>query len=225
MTGLREPRWWEAGFLDAVRQGESMAGAARIMKIDRTTPNTHAKRDARFAGELELARSTPRNGVRAPHGSQRNIAGKLAIFIARLAESSHVGAAAAEAGLTTATIYRLRREDADFARSWFAALAEGYDNLEMELLGQLRAGNGVSDGAKEAPKLDTAAALRCLSAHRDSVAREKGRRALADEVTTIASINAKIDRLRLNGEAGAKAIAKARRAKTARIRKGTSNVG
>jgi outer membrane murein-binding lipoprotein Lpp len=52
------------------------------------------------------------------------------------------------------------------------------------------------------------------------VAREKGRRALAEEVTTIASINAKIDRLRLAGEAGAQAIAEARRENARRAKKG-----
>ena len=58
---------------------------------------------------------------------------------------------------------------------------------------------------------DTAIALRCLTAHRESVAREKGRRTLADEVATIASINAKIDDMRARSKAGDAAVRKARR--------------
>jgi hypothetical protein len=134
------------------------------------------------------------------------------LFIGQLAQTSNVAAAALAANVDTGAIYKLRREDPDFARRWYAALAEGYDNLEMELLQHLRSGETGGDaggGAKR--KFDTATALRCLTAHRESVAREKGRRTLADEVTTIASINAKIDAMRLRAKESDKAISKARR--------------
>ena len=80
----------------------------------------------------------------------------------------------------------------------------------MELLHHLRSGDTPGDGTPPR-KFDTAIALRCLTAHRESVAREKGRRTLADEVATIASINAKIDDMRARSKAGDAAVRKARR--------------
>lgn len=143
-------------------------------------------------------------------------------FIAALGETSNVSAAAAAANITLSHVYKLRRDDESFARAWFDALAEGYDNLEMELLQHLRGPDGTGGGAgtggqdARAPvpgkaRFDAAIAFRCLAAHRDTVAREKGRRTLASEVATIEAINAKIDRLRLNGEAATRAVAKVRK--------------
>lgn len=149
-------------------------------------------------------------------------------FIAHLGETSNVSAAAQAAGISASHVYALRRTDAAFARQWFDALAEGYDNLEMELLEHLRSAGEEADGAARAParrKFDAATAFRCLAAHRDNVAREKGRRTLDQEVATIAAINAKIDRLRLNGKASDKAIRAARKTSRARIGKGVGDAG
>lgn len=138
-------------------------------------------------------------------------------FLARLGETSNITAAAEAGRVSLSYVYKQRRTDAQFARAWFDALAEGYDNLEMELLQHLRAGKGEEAGASSGKaRFDTATAFRCLAAHRESVAREKGRRTLAEEVATIESINAKIDRLRLNEKAATKAIAAARKSNRAR---------
>jgi len=56
------------------------------------------------------------------------------LFLAHLAESANVRAAALEVGLGYQGAYRLRRSDAGFARAWQAAVDEGFDQLEMELL-------------------------------------------------------------------------------------------
>lgn len=56
------------------------------------------------------------------------------IFINELAESSNVKQACEAAGVSQSLVYKTRREKADFARQWYAALTEGYDNLEMDLL-------------------------------------------------------------------------------------------
>jgi hypothetical protein len=144
------------------------------------------------------------------------------IFLAHLGETSNVTAAAEAAAISLSRVYAMRRTDPGFARAWFDALAEGYDNLEMELLQHLRAAGTGGGEEGDAPagrrKFDTATAFRCLAAHRDSVAREKGRRTLAQEVATISAINAKIDRLRLNAQASEKAIRAARRGNRARRR-------
>lgn len=211
-----EPEW-VARFLAALRAGNDSAQAARVAGVTTANAALRRRRHAEFArawAECEVVKTRPTRrppsptAPRAPRG-----AAKLDRFIAELAETSNVSAAAAVADVSVGAIYKLRRTNAEFARRWYAALAEGYDNLEMELLGRLRSGEGGGAEATDKRQFDTAAALRCLAAHRESVAREKGRRALAEEVTTIAAINAKIDKLRLAGEAGAAAIAAARKAK------------
>ena len=131
------------------------------------------------------------------------------IFINALAETSNVKAACETASISQSLVYKTRREDADFARQWYAALAEGYDNLEMELLSRLREGrleDVDEDGNKR--KFDIGTAFRCLIAHRDTVAREKGRATLDDEIATMRSINAKIDEIRRREEKAAELEAK-----------------
>lgn len=206
---------WAARFLAALRDGCSVTAAARDAGVTQSTPYHRRSNVPAFRAAWDAIKTV--DGRRARHVGMRRARGaaKVDRFIAELAETSNVSAAAAVADLSVSKVYKLRRSDPDFARRWYAALAEGYDNLEMEVLGRLRAG----DNADKA-KFDTAAALRCLAAHRESVAREKGRRRLAEEVTTIASINAKIDRLRLATEEGEAAIAAARAENAKRRRKG-----
>lgn len=114
-------------------------------------------------------------------------------FLAALAETSNVTAAAERAAVTTAHIYKVRREDPEFARQWQGALCEGYDHLEFELLDRIR--NGVvTDG--EGRKFDNAVGLRLLTAHRESVARERALRDNEDAAAVVAAIDAKIDAMR-----------------------------
>ena len=208
-----EPEW-AARFLAALREGRGTAAASRKAGVAPSTPYHRRNQVPAFRAAWDAIAKV--DGRKARHTGPRRARGaaKVDRFIAELAETSNVSAAAAVADLSVSKVYKLRRSDPEFARRWYAALAEGYDNLEMELLGRLRAGDKAGDAAEtDKGKFDTAAALRCLAAHRDSVAREKGRRTLAEEVTTIAAINAKIDQLRLNGEAGARAMLAARKAK------------
>ena len=207
----REPQW-VARFLAALRTTPSVKAACRESGVAEGTVYRRRGNHPDFAAELAeiIGRSKP--APNAPwRGSPKIGAKKLDRFIEALAESSNVAAAARLADVDPRAIYRLRRDDPDFARRWYAALAEGYDNLEMELLAHLR-GSGEEPGEDaSARKFDTASALRSLSAHRDNVAREKGRRSLADEVATIASINAKIDALRARARANDATIRAARR--------------
>ncbi len=118
-------------------------------------------------------------------------------FIATLGETSNVAAAARAADISPSWVYQTRREDPEFARRWFAALCEGYDNLEMDLLYRLRSGKVEEtdeSGAKR--KYDIATGFKCLLAHRETVSREKARRSPEDEGAILASINAKIDAMR-----------------------------
>lgn len=119
-------------------------------------------------------------------------------FLAALADTSNVAAAARKAGIDPSTAYHRRRVDAEFNREWQVALCEGYDNLEMELLHRLRTGEVKPAGAakRASRSFDNATAFRLLVVHRESAARE---RALRDHVSAAeirATIDRKIDDLR-----------------------------
>lgn len=113
-------------------------------------------------------------------------------FLAALAETSNVTAAAAVAGAHPSRVYKVRRVDPDFARQWQTALLEGYQNLELEVLHRLRFGEA-RDGAV---RFDNANALRLLGLHRETVARERAMRDNEDVSVVRAAIDAKLEQLR-----------------------------
>ena len=119
------------------------------------------------------------------------------LFLAELALTSNVSAAARKSGADSAKVYKARRDEPEFYRRWQEALAEGYDNLEMDLLRRLRTGELTGGGpAKCRRKYDNAIAFRLLAAHREAVGRQKALRACEDEDAIIASINAKLSKMR-----------------------------
>ena len=134
--------------------------------------------------------SERKGGSRAPKGWQD-------VFLGELAQSSNVSGAARKAGVDSSTVYKARRTEPDFYRAWQEALAEGYDNLEMDLLRRLRIGEMTGGGpTKSRRKYDNAIAFRLLSAHREAVGRQKAMRANEDEDAIIASINEKLETMR-----------------------------
>lgn len=113
-------------------------------------------------------------------------------FLGALAQTSNVTAASRIAGVHPTRPYKVRSVEPDFARAWRAALLEGYEHLEMELLHRLRFGE-----PKEAEvKFDNTAALRLLGLHRETVARERAARENEDLSAVRASIQAKLEKLR-----------------------------
>lgn len=122
-------------------------------------------------------------------------------FLAVLAETSNVTAAAAAAGVHPSRPYKVKRSEPEFAREWRAALCEGYDCLEIEVLHRLRFGE-----PKDAEhRFDNATALRLLAQHRDTVARERAIRENADVAAVRASIQAKLAQMREEVLAGKRA--------------------
>jgi hypothetical protein len=115
-------------------------------------------------------------------------------FLEALAETSSVTVAAGRANVPAKTVYKLRRQDPEFAAKWLAALHEGYDHLEMELLCYLR------DPAPRR-KMDVAAALRLLAAHRDMVERRRALDDEEDEQAVLESIDRFIDEMRVRRDA------------------------
>lgn len=113
------------------------------------------------------------------------------LFLDKLAETSNVSEAAKAAGINPGRAYKVRRDEEAFARQWHAALVEGYEHLELDLLARLRAGE-----AKEGPKFDNGAALRLLALHRDTMALEHAQRRNLDVISARALIDQKLDELR-----------------------------
>ncbi|TMM48062.1 hypothetical protein [Qipengyuania marisflavi] len=213
---------WAARFLAALRAGSGVRAAARAAGVTSSTPYHRRTANADFRKAWDAIKPVDDRRKRKSGPPAQRGAAKIDRFLEELAATSNVAAAADTADIATATVYRLRRDDPDFARRWYAALAEGYDNLEMELLQHLRRGESTGDAAAKSAgssadrgKFDIPNALRCLTAHRDTVAREKGRRTLAEEVTTIAAINTKIDAMRARARESEAAIRKARKSAAA----------
>ena len=65
---------------------------------------------------------------------------RMAMFLEYLAEYCNVCAALRHSGMASSSLYRKRRESAEFRRAWDDALEQGYARLEAELLS--RALNG-----------------------------------------------------------------------------------
>jgi len=114
-------------------------------------------------------------------------------FLATLAETSNVSAAAREAGVNPSRAYKVRREEAAFRAKWYEALLEGYEHLELETVHRLRMG---VEAGKEDRKFDLANALRILMMHRETVARERALRSHGNEESVLATLNAKLDAMR-----------------------------
>jgi hypothetical protein len=120
------------------------------------------------------------------------------IFLAELAATSNVSAAARKAEILTARAYEARRTNPEFSRKWQQALCEGYDHLEMELLARLREGEiKPAANAKRGVRIfDNAISLRLLSAHRESAARGRAIRSNEEAEAIVLSINASLERMR-----------------------------
>jgi hypothetical protein len=138
----------------------------------------------------------PRRARPAPRGP--GFAQWSKTFLAELAATSNIAAAARKAGISTSLAYDARRTNPEFNRKWQAALCEGYDHLEMELLHRLRTGEIKPPGsAKKGVRVfDNATAFRQLAVHREAVSRSRAVRDNEDTEAILASIDAKLERMR-----------------------------
>jgi hypothetical protein len=197
---------WVPRFLKLLGETGVVAEAARQAQIATSTAHYRKRTNAAFADDWAAALQQARGDAPAaptpaaiasiptPHWRKT--------FIEALAETSNVTASAERANVPTRTVYKLRREDRDFASKWQAALAEGYDNLEMEVVGYLR------DPAPTR-KMDVTAALRLLAAHRDTVERRRALTAEEDEKATLESLDAFFEGLKQRRLANEKALREA----------------
>jgi hypothetical protein len=200
------PGGWRPAFLAALAETGNIRGSARKACIAQTTaydargrhPDFAAAWDEAIAGKEYRRRGAPVTvpvpaPVAAPPEGPVSTARSAHWrnhFFEALAETSSVSAAAARARVPLKTVYRLKREDGEFGARWLAALHEGYDHLEMELLGYLR------DPAP-ARKMDVAGALRLLAAHRETVERRRALDEEDDEQAVLESIDRFIDEMQV----------------------------
>jgi hypothetical protein len=208
MTAKREkPLAWVPAFLAELTETGVVERAARKAGIARSTAYGARRHHPQFAQSWDVACAPTDRRRReiAPLSAPQPIPPEPVKppsrrwpirFFEALAETSNVSASAALANVTPRVVYKRRREDAEFASRWLAALHEGYDNLEMELLGYLREPRGK-------PKMDVAAALRLLAAHRETVARYRALQDEEDEQTVLDSIDAFIEDIRQRRAANA----------------------
>ncbi|MEM8696479.1 MAG: hypothetical protein AAGE05_10700 [Pseudomonadota bacterium] len=170
-------------FLGYLAEAPNIARASRKTGINSSTAYYWRERDTEFGARMNAilcgvsvleARRMQRKGGSAPalirrgHNSPNDA--DIDAFLETLAETSNVCEAARRAGMITATLYRLRRKDPGFARRWLAALDEGYEELEMEMLARARF--GVSRKPDD-PAFNEAVSLRLLMAHKDAVALQR----------------------------------------------------
>lgn len=123
-------------------------------------------------------------------------------FLATLAETSNVSAAARAAEIDPSHAYKVKRNEKGFAAQWRAALCEGYDLLELEVLHRLRFGEPKDGDAK----FDNATALRLLSQHRETVAKGRAIRDNADVEEVRASLHKRLLDMRDEVLASRKAV-------------------
>jgi hypothetical protein len=188
----RPPLAWEERFIAALKAGERIRPAARCAGIAAVTAYAHRRRNARFAGEWDRALADWK-----AHQARRALWRE--VFFHALAETSNVSKAAAAAGVSTGLAYGLRRTDPAFAARWRLALREGYDNLELELLGQLR-------DPRAERRADLAAGVRLLAAHRATVERERAVEEEEDVEAVRASLARFIRAIRVNRAANSALI-------------------
>lgn len=132
-------------------------------------------------------------------------------FLDHLAATCHVGASAEVAGVSVTSVYALRRVDAAFASAWAAAVAQGYEMLELQLVGHALGGGGpalVNGAVEETGPIDVALALQLLTHHRQADGRPTGgprlqRCARADtDASLLRKLNLMEARLRREGLLG-----------------------
>lgn len=92
-------------------------------------------------------------------------------FFDHLAATCNVRASAEAVGFTTFTVYRQKRLRPDFAAKWRAALIQGYEALEMELVrAAIDSLEGVEfEAERPIPKMSVEQAMNVLRAHRGEV--------------------------------------------------------
>lgn len=193
---------WIAAFLATLASGKRVDKAVEAAGVTSGAVYFQRRRNQRFAEAWQAALASvptpdapipdapvPTASAEAPVPMPARNAGWKVLFLETLAETSNVTASASRANVPVETVYKTRRKEPAFAARWLAALHEGYDNLEMELLCYLR-------DPDSRPKMDVAGATRLLAAHREMVERRRALIEEEDEQSVRESIDAFLENMR-----------------------------
>ncbi|MGC1270754.1 MAG: hypothetical protein WA842_09185 [Croceibacterium sp.] len=194
---------WTERFLAVLAETRVVTTAARAAGISPASAYYHKQRRPDFAAAWNQAQAPIRpadDSGMADDIPPSGVAGWRSRFLEALVETSNVSASAIRAAIPLRTVYKARRNDPAFAAKWRAALAEGYENLEMELLAYLRDPQGRA-------KMDVANAIRLMAMHREEVARERAVEDDRSEAEVLESINRMIDDMRLRSAANSALLA------------------
>ena len=114
-------------------------------------------------------------------------------FLETLSATSNVARAAEAAKVAPDRAYQARRDDPEFLRARQATIADGYLNLEMEVIRRLREGDLTTANGD---KFDFANAIRLLATQRDTSARGANQIRDVSAAEVRASIDRKIEDIR-----------------------------
>lgn len=130
-------------------------------------------------------------------------------FLTALAETSNVSASARAAGMNRGSAYALKERDIEFAKSWKAALEQGYAELETHLMrhaieGTTRTEKVIDAETQKVKQIKVVhsypltVAVRLLSAHRQEVEawRRGGADSDEDAQADVDKLNDQLDRIR-----------------------------
>lgn len=194
MVKARSVPAWTEPFLNALRAGKMVKMSAAEAGIYPSSAQQYRKRNKWFDDAWTKAVRKPKSKRTSTLSPARAIrpARWREPFLKALARTSNVSTAAEEADVPVSTTYALKRTNPDFAVRWRAALFEGYEQLELEVLAYLR-------GTLTDRKIDVANAIRQLAAHRKTVAEMRIAEPDGSEKARVAAIGALI--LRVNATA------------------------
>lgn len=154
-------RWEEA--LRTAAEALARPAAARLLPEGRARKASGEELVVRrgIDGQLQVRRARPGTLTQAA----------VDCFLAHLAASANVTAAADAAGFDSSNFYALAERDRVFAQSWREALETGYERLEAALLQGWFApeGGDWADGLSTAIPMNAEQAIHLLNQHRNTV--------------------------------------------------------
>ena len=147
---------------------QAVSGARlRLQAAGQAFPGAGPGRTKKRQGLEELVRWRSRVGPQLSRARPGMLtAASAAAFLAALRDCCNVRLSCAAAKVRPGTVYRQRRICPDFAAAWAEALADGYDRVEMAMVGAAAA---VLEGDAESGELagmTAATALGLLNFHR-----------------------------------------------------------
>ncbi len=163
---------------------------------------TTARREPKTTARArKAAASKPKPKVRLPkrvreEGDNPGTGHWRTYFLEHLIQTSNITASAAYAKTVSSRAYRTRKQDPLFAAQWDAALAEGYKNLEMDLLAYLR--NPSPDH-----KMDVASAIRLLTLHRQARAQSMAEDEECSQQEALEALDTMLEQMRQRAAANA----------------------